>query len=342
MMANRSKLRRSKALDLVLKSLLKMGVFNLTRRLKKSGLTILNYHRIDDASQPGFDTFAPNVTASPAEFSRQMDYVQRHYNAISCEHLSAWLRREKDLPPYPALITFDDGYADNYTHAYPVLKARNLPAVIFLTTGLIGENKPVFWDQIAYCFYHSQRKNAELPMIGQVSWLDEDQRRTAMKNFASVVKQLPQAEKQSAVENLAELLDVSIPPDAFSGLFLSWDRVREMSRNGIEMGSHTVEHPILTRVPLSQVEDELARSRQKIEAEIGKSVKAFAYPNGGKADYSSEVMHLVHQAGYEMAFTLEGGIAQYDRVRKEPFAIPRIFLGSFDTSHWFMAKLSWG
>jgi peptidoglycan/xylan/chitin deacetylase (PgdA/CDA1 family) len=341
-MANLSRLRRAKTVNVLLKSLLKVGVFGLMMRRNKSALTILNYHRIDDVSRPGFDTFAPNVTASPAEFARQMDHIQRHYHVISCEYLSAWLRGERELPPYPAMITFDDGYADNYTYAYPILQARNLSAVIFLTTGLIGEDKLVYWDQIAYCFYHSRRKSAELPIIGRISWMDEDQRRTAMKRFASAVKQLPDAEKPSAVEDLAGILDVHMPVDAFSGLYLTWDQVREMSKNGIEMGSHTVEHPILTRVPLSEVEEELVRSRQKIEAEIGKPVKAFAYPNGGKSDYSSEVMRLVRQAGYEMAFTLEGGVPGWTQVRGEPFAIPRIFLGAFDTFPWFVAKLSWG
>jgi peptidoglycan/xylan/chitin deacetylase (PgdA/CDA1 family) len=334
--------RKAKSINLVLDVMLKMGIFSAARRFNSSALTVLNYHRIDDVSRPGFDTFAPNVTATPTEFARHMDYLRAHFNVISCEDLAAWLRGECELPPHPALITFDDGYYDNYANAYPILKARKLPAVIFLTTGLIDQDKPVYWDYVSYCFHHTQRKSVLLPDLQLVSWANDGERRTVIRRWIESAKSLPNHEKQSVVDSLADALNVSVPEDAFSGLYLTWDQVREMSQNGIEMGSHTVEHPILTRISLSQAGAELVQSKARIEAELGKPVIAFAYPNGERTDFSPEVMNLVHHAGYQLAFTLVKEPPYYSLVRNNPLSIPRVCLTSSDVFSRFVAKITWG
>jgi len=320
----------------------RMGVYGAVRQSSPTVLPVLAYHRVEDIHRPGFDTFATNVTASPAEFQRQVDYLQRNYHVITCAHLAAWLRGERDLPPYAAVITFDDGYADNYTYAYPILKARSLPAVFFLVSDFMGTDTPWYWDRAAYCFAHSQKTSAALPLLGPVSWASSAERRRVVKRWVGQAKHLPEAERQRALSDLPGALGVNVPGDAFAGLYLSWDQVREMSQNGMEFGSHTADHPILTHIPLAQVEQELVNSREKIEAEIGKPVIAFAYPNGGYADFSSEVTRRVAQAGYQVAFTLIGGAARYAEVRKNPLAIRRIPLSGLDTFPRFLTKLMFG
>jgi peptidoglycan/xylan/chitin deacetylase (PgdA/CDA1 family) len=334
--------RKAKSINLIFDVMLKMGIFSTARRFNSSALTVLNYHRIDDVARSDFDTFAPNVTATPAEFARQMDYLQEHFSVISCDDLAAWLRGECELPPHPALITFDDGYYDNYANAYPILKARKLPAVIFLTTGLIGQHKPVYWDYVAYCFNHTRKDSVLLPDLQLVSWANDEERRKVIKRWIELAKRLPDLEKRCLIDGLSESLDISVPENAFSGLYLTWEQVREMSQNGIEMGSHTVEHPILTRISISQVENELIHSKERIEAELGKPVIAFAYPNGERADFSPDVINFVRQSGYQMAFTLVKERPSYALVRDNPLTIPRICLTSSDVFSRFVAKITWG
>ena len=154
--------RRPKRSESTLLLFYKLGVLDLARKITPNLLTVLNYHRIDDASREDFDTFRPNVSATSSEFAAQMDYVSRKYNVISGTELVAFIKGRHQLPAYAAMITFDDGYYDNYANAYPILKAQNLPAIIFLATDFIGSRKPFFWDLIAYCFFHTKKEQAQL------------------------------------------------------------------------------------------------------------------------------------------------------------------------------------
>lgn len=342
MVAGIGNIYRRKIYSLVLNMSLKLGIFNGIRAVTPSVLTVLNYHRIDDVKRPGFDTFAPNVSASPAEFARQMDYLSVHYNVITCEHLNAWRLGKKELPTNPALITFDDGYYDNFANAYPILRERGLPAVIFLATDFIDSGSPFYWDYAAYCFSHTSLSNAELPILGWCSWLDNIERNRVLIRWLDSIKRIPEFEKKEALAVLPAVLGVDVPRDMSADLHLTWDHIREMSRNGIEMGAHTVTHPILTRIHPSQVEDELVRSKRKIESEINKPVISFAYPNGQASDFSPGIVSLVEKAGYDLAFTLVDGTTRYKNARENPLTIRRIYIGRSDVLPRFIARLSLG
>lgn len=318
----------------------KLGIFNGARWLTPRHLTVLNYHRIDDVNRSGFDTFRPNVSASQAEFARQMDFLARNYRIISVADIVAFIKTDRALPPRAALITFDDGYIDNYTNAYPILKSRGLPAIIFLTTGYIESDRPFYWDLAAYCFYHTKKEAAELPCVGTQFWSNETTRDRVMYRWIEAIKMLPEGEKQLAVTRLPEILGVNIPGRAFANTMISWTHAREMSDNGIEMGGHTVNHPILTRISLGEAISEIVKSKQRIEDELRKPVSTFAYPNGQLADFNMEIAQQVKQAGYESAFSLLSGPTRYATVARQPFAIRRIFLSHEDNFSRFVAKLT--
>lgn len=326
--------------NLLLRLFYESGLLARLIRAEPNQLTALSYHRIDDPFRSGFDTYRPNVSATPAGFQKQMEYIRRYYNVVTCEQLARWLKGRSQLPPRAAVISFDDGYADNLLLAHPVLRELDIPATIFLSTNIIGNEIPFYWDHAAYCFSHTRKDSANLPLMGQASWSDEISRELVMNRWFRGVKPLPDIQRLHVLESLASELDVSIPAGAFSGLYLNWDQVRELSRNGIEMGAHTASHVILTRIPLEQAEAEVTQSKQRIEAEIGKPVNSFAYPNGAASDYSPEVMGMLRKVGIEVAFTLLPGPVRYGTVRKSPLAIRRVFLGYSDSFPRFVAKLA--
>ena len=333
------KIRAGKILDVVIGIFLKLRLLDVAQLFTSSSLTVLNYHRIDDPYRPDFDTFKPNVSATPEEFARQMDYVCRHYSVITCQELLQWLNGEIPLPPRPLLITFDDGYYDNLKYAAPVLMKRSLPAVIFLTTSFMGVKKPFYWDYVAYLFCHTEKSIAQLPLMGEVSWTNPISRDKIVNYWVNMIKKVPDYKKKQAVAELEKELEVSAPDHFFSNLYLTWEQVYEMANNGFEFGSHTVNHPILTRIPLTQVDEELRESKRQIEQRLQKPVLAFAYPNGLEHDFSTDVFDSVRKAQIPLAFTLLPGPVSLSAVKKNPLTIRRIFLMYTDSFPRFVAKL---
>ena len=332
--------RRPKRSESVLLLFHKLGVLDLARKITPNLLTVLNYHRIDDPFREGFDTFRPNVSSTSAGFATQMDYVSRKYNVISGTELAAFIKGRHQLPAHAAIVTFDDGYYDNYANAYPILKSRNLPAIIFLATNFIGSHKPFFWDLIAYCFFHTKREQAQLPLLGAQSWADGTARQVVMQRLIEALKKISEMEKQKVIDQLPQILEVGVSDEAFKNLMMSWLDAKELSENGIELGAHTASHPILTRISLDAVSAELLQSKQRIEAEVGKPVLSFAYPNGQSSDFNHEVIDRVHRAGFQSAFTLLPGPTRRSTAIKNHLTIRRIFLSYTDSLPRFAAKLA--
>lgn len=302
------------------------GLIRAGRQLFSKSLTVINYHRIDNPHQPNFDSFKPNISADPHMFAQQMDYLARWFNVVSVNDIIQWLHGKRDLPPYAALITFDDGYLDNYSNAYPILRQHNFPAVIFLATGHIGTDAPFYWDLAAYCFFHTKEGHLLFPDNTERFWKDTAQKESISSAWIEALKVLPNTEKHKWVKQLPERLNVSIPNNYFKQLMVNWDQVREMNRNGIEFGGHTINHPILSRISLDEARLEIEGSKTKIEEETEQQVLSFAYPNGGRNDLNSDLEMLVAQTGYQAAFTLLNGPTSVREVRSNPFAIRRIFI----------------
>jgi peptidoglycan/xylan/chitin deacetylase (PgdA/CDA1 family) len=302
------------------------GLIRAGRGLWARSLTVVNYHRIDNPHQKDFDSFKPNVSATPEDFDRQLDYLATWFNVVSLKDIVQWLDGHKDLPPYAALITFDDGYRDNYSFAFPPLRKHNFPALIFLTTGHIGTDAPFYWDMAAYCFTHTQNDHLTFPDGRVESWSNQGELDRVSRNWIEFMKTLPQAEKQIYVENLPILLGVSIPEGCFQRLMMNWDQVREMQKSGIEFGAHTVSHPILTRISLEEVREEVVGSKSRIEEELGVPVLGFAYPNGQASDLNEAVEKIVAESGIQAAFTLLNGPSSQSEVKRNPYAIRRIFI----------------
>lgn len=316
------------------------GVIRAGRGLWAKSLTVINYHRIDNPHRKDFDSFKPNVSATPDDFHRQMEYLSKWFNVVSMQDALQWLDGQKELPRYAALITFDDGYLDNYTHAFPILRACNFPALIFLTTEHIGTDSPFYWDMAAYCFHHTKRDQLTFPDGTTEVWSNQEQLDHVSQKWIELMKTFPQAEKLIYVQDLPQLLDVSVPAGFFKKLMLNWDQVKEMRKNGIEFGAHTMHHPILTRISLDEVHAEVVGSKSRIEQEIGEPVLSFAYPNGQSSDLNNKIERIVADSGIRAAFTLLNGPSLQGEVKRNPFAIRRIFISYKHSLPEYAALLS--
>jgi peptidoglycan/xylan/chitin deacetylase (PgdA/CDA1 family) len=308
-------------------------------RLQRDLLTVICYHRVLHVDDHCFQGFKPTVSATPESFAQQMDYLRSHHNPIRLRDLAAWLDGDGMLPPRPALVTFDDGYRDNAEIAWPIMRERGVPAVIFLATDYIGTGRPFLWDFAAYCFAAADRNHADLPLIGPTSLITVAERDSATIKWVEAAKRLPGANREGAMNDLAAALDVPPPSeDLFRQLYLDWPDVRSLAEQGVEFGGHTRTHPILTRVPLGEAVSEIDRSIEKLTSALGSRPLGFAYPNGSAQDYSKDHEQAVRRSGVSVAFSLEPGPTSLSQVRKRPMAIRRIYVGLQDSMPRFIAK----
>ena len=303
-------------------------------------LTVLAYHRVVDHHGPGFDTYRRNVSATPEEFREQMDYVAEHFHPVSLEQVEAALDGGPRLPQRPLLVTFDDGYRDNLLAALPVLQDRGIPMAIFLATDFVGDGRPFPWDLAAWCFHHSAGDGADLPVVGERSWVTGGEREAVLGLWLEALKRLPEAVREEAVAALPERLGVEVPSDAFSGLCLSWDEVRAMAGGAVSFGAHTERHPILTRVSADRARSEVSGSKHRLEDELGTPVRAFAYPNGGRDDLDDATVRLLADTGYRLGFTLFPGPERAAAARHTPLTLRRACVHHGDYPARFAAKVN--
>lgn len=301
-------------------------------------LTVLAYHRVIDHDRSDFDTFVGNVSASPDEFAAQLDWLAANFNPVSLDEVKHAVGGGTSLPKRPVLITFDDGYADNFMNAYPELVKRDLPAALFLATDHIGTGAAFWWDRAAVLFHRTKLTESTLPGTGWAAWGEYGAEAEAAR-WIEAMKLVPEDEKNSALDALPSALGVSIPSGAHQDLTLDWGQVRTMASNGVAIGAHTCSHPILTRVDPARARAEVTGSRQRIVDELGEVPVSFAYPNGQSTDVDEGVRRIVEESGFELAFTLVPGPARRREYLADPLMIRRIYVHHGDGLGRFAAKV---
>jgi peptidoglycan/xylan/chitin deacetylase (PgdA/CDA1 family) len=274
-------------------------------------VTILTYHRI---GEPGPEyPFDPGVfSVTPEEFERELQYLKRCLDVVSVDDLAAGLHDPAQLPERAALITFDDGYLDNYQTAFPLLRAAGLPACFFLSTGIVGSSRIPWWDQVACCMKHSRFGTLSSPFTVDPSpfVLKEAGPTAATARFLRNLKRLPWPQAMEYLDRLREETRVDPGTYAPEPLFMSWDQAREMQAGGMNLGGHTRFHPILGNVTdPDQLLAEIAGCHADLMAQTGVKPLAFAYPVGSAQAMSENADAVIREAGFELIFSFTHSLA---------------------------------
>jgi len=295
------------------------GLLNLIncfrkKALKSSSFTILTYHSIS-AGNYG-DSF---LSISPANFEKQIRYLTKRYKVVPLEKLIRYMRFQHPVPDDYIAITFDDGYRDNYLNAYPVLKKYKAPATIFLATGFIGTDKLFWWDRVAGIARIMAQKNPSIKFPEDIyprkikdallkissGYISSHSKASSL--LSVLLKEISEDNKNLILDDLEKQLS-PLPEDSRDRPYpLTWDEVKEMSGNGIEFGSHTVTHPILTKIENDRAGHEISHSKEEIEKIIGKKVLHFSYPNGEKSDFNENIKQFIKDNNYISACTTING-----------------------------------
>ena len=284
------------------------GILYLAKRwVRRRGMIVLTFHRVleDDGLRQ-----TASLAGMIVRRSTFADFLK--YAAATCEF--ADLVQEPNWTPGSRLklsLTFDDGWSDNASVAFPLASASQAPMLIFIVPERMGSALPFWPERAAALLEHTFRtvgRSLEASYIEQT---------------IESLKGLPASERDQRLEQLAA--EHSVPESAPDvDRTMTWEQARQLAQLGVRFGSHTSTHEILTAVPLDQAEQEICGSRGRIEHELDKACELFSYPNG---DCSSEVRKLVENAEYKLAFLNQApGVWTRDC---DPYQIPRVNVCEF-------------
>ncbi len=257
---------------------------------------ILLYHRVAELpSDPCL------LCVTPERFAEQMEILMRHTHPLRLQELIRAVQENRSLPSRSVVVTFDDGYADNLSHAKPLLERFGIRATVFVTAGYLEGSREFWWDELErlvsqkssyWSFYHRLRRR------------EEGERQAVLNGLRD----------RAEVESLARPTHRILSPEELLSL---------AEGEWIEIGAHSMTHPVLSNLPVSAQWEEIRQSKNRLEEILGSSIKSFAYPYGSRQDYSDDTVQLVREAGFESACSNFSGLT---RSGKDLFQLPRMIV----------------
>lgn len=260
---------------------------------RRGKLSILIYHRVLPAPDP-LRTGDPDAEA----FRWQMQLLASHFNVLPL-HDAALRLREGSLPPRAACVTFDDGYADNYTVALPILQETGVPATFFIATAYLDGGR-MFNDTLIEFAKAVPAGPCDLSSVGlgEHTIATVADRRALMGKLIGHFKYQPPEQRLPAAEQLAADFGIRLPDD----LMMSSGQLRALRAAGMDIGGHTHTHPILARQAPEAACNEIRLGKGRLEALLGTPVRVFAYPNGRPVkDYGPEHVQMAAECGFDAA-----------------------------------------
>lgn len=276
------------------------GVAAWARKTLAGEAAVIAFHGI--CEKPDESVLDEALHLPVETFERVCRHLAKNYEILPLAEIAARLVAGEKLPARTVGLSFDDGYASNYKLAFPVLRELGLSATIFLATGFLDGDQPLWFQQV------------DLALLARHG-------RAGVEKLGPVLARL-KAEPDEAMRQEVALLvagqTLAVPSVTRP---LSWDQVRKMQASGlITFGAHTHSHPILARCTTARQREEIWTSRDRLTAELGQEPKLFAFPNGGSQDHGPETLRLLAEAGFESAWTMVPGRVKTGSSR---FELPR-------------------
>ncbi|MCW8931857.1 MAG: polysaccharide deacetylase family protein [Gammaproteobacteria bacterium] len=290
------------------------GGYKVAHKLTRNQPKIMMMHRFSEEPKAGY--------IDRKILRQQIAILKRDFNVIAFSELIKCLKNKENPPENSIVLTVDDGYMDMYSFAFEEFNRAGLPVTLFVTTGFIDGKCWLWPDRVSMLLKLASsdvevnffKENKILPSGLYSSW-------QAINNY---LLPLSLTEKNHWIDQCAEKNNILLPkevPDEYAPL--TWTQIQELSESNVEIGAHTVNHPILSAERLSDVEFELVESKRRLESMINKAVSSFCYPNGQLDDFNSETEAMVEKANYQAAVMANCDCLSMDN----PFALPRFAIG---------------
>ncbi len=287
---------------------------------------VLGYHRVVEDFRTAAARTIPAMLISRRMLEHHLEWLGRRYRFVSLDELGQRLATGRPFRRPVVAITFDDGYRDVYEHALPVLRARGIPAAIFVATDFVAQGTPLTHDRLYLLLGLALGAERVHPLLREALAPDPlvvpgrpGSRRAAAAHLTSVLLgRLNRASLDRLVAALEQELGVSGEVTSIAAP-LTWPMLREMQRGGFTVGCHTHTHAVLPTESPQQVLLEVRRSREIVEAALGTRVEHFAYPDG---QFNRYVVDAVYEAGIRYAYTT----CHHRNARHPLLTIPRRLL----------------
>lgn len=287
-----------------------------TGRLSPGGahgrLAILFYHRV----LPESDPLLPDVFDART-FDAQLRVLADLFNVLPMDDAIDGLA-SGTLPKRALCITFDDGYRDNHDVVLPILRSHGLSATFYIASGFL-DGGCMFNDRVLETVRRLPPGPLDLEWLGlgMRSVSDPRSRETLSEDIVRAIKYSTLEQREEACARLASLATEPLPPD----LMMTSDQVLALHRAGMTIGGHTLDHPILSRLPEADARRQIERNRERLASLLGRAPRHFAYPNGRPDDdYTAVHAAMVREAGYSSAVSTARGSCSRD---SDPFQLPR-------------------
>lgn len=299
------------------------GLLSLLERFRKRPcVVILNFHRIGTSADCPFDRAVFSATVD--DFDAQLAHMRRHYRVLSIDDIHNLPETVKRLDEPAFMVTFDDGYRDNYELAVPVLHRHQVPAVFFVATQFVTESRLPWWDAIAYIVRNTNKQTIKLESHDEKQLIiNTDPVPQAIRLVQRVAKAEPGLDYDRFVETLSRQCQVALPvQDLVDGLFMNEEMLRESVAKGMLIGSHTHSHSVLGNMDEIVQRHELAHSRRLLAEITGTAPRLLAYPVGGPDSFNEMTKRLAVECGYTAGFAYYGGVVQPGH--RDWFNVPRL------------------
>lgn len=309
---------------------------------------VLMYHRVLTVDERRETGSHPALVVDRETFGRQMAFLKRRFVVLSIEEFAERMEKKIPFPTSSCIITFDDGWRDNFTNALPVLWQHRLPALIFLPMNYIGHHR-LFWQEaLVHLLVRVVTEVRRNPLrrerfalllapaqLEAVLDLGEDDPRRWIIGTVSAQKRLTRTAVERLVAALADALGVRLEDLSTIDGFIDWGQVDAMARQGITFGGHGVEHLLLTQASSDETATEIRGSKAVMDDRLSDTVPTFSYPNGY---WTQDVAAEVKAAGYRLAFIAQGGPVT---CTDDPLTLRRVNIHESvtDTTPMFLARL---
>ena len=301
-------------------ALARTGALRLASKCFEQGVAIIMYHSVMDDPLSAEHTMG-RIIHSTQVFRRQMEIVAADFHAVSMNDVLRFLKGEATLPPRAVVITFDDGYADNYQVANEILSPLGIPGAFYVTVDCIDKQRLPWPSLLRYAFLKSKKDRWLDPEGGIWPLLSTEQRIRAFDRAAEYCSKLSGIPQDRFVELLRQELETE-PPKLTQRLIMTWEEVQGLVRGGHAVGSHTMTHPNVAHISEDDVQRELGDAKHRLEQELAIPIVHFSYPCPAlQPHWAERTVSAARELGYQTSVTVDRGVVRKDA---NPFSLPRI------------------